>query len=122
MFARSLAVLTIICAAASHLPAEAGTSGAVTARQLFPGQFEASVKGYRVFFSGSASGRLSGVAYGREDSGRWSAKGSTLCISWKNWTKGKAVCGRVVRKGGWYVAAGSDGTVIRFRRTDMASQ
>jgi hypothetical protein len=125
-FVKPLAALSLLCAAAAASsalsPAEAGTTGAVTAAQLFPGQFEASVKGYRVFFAGSKSGRLTGVAYGQEDTGRWSAKGATLCVTWNDWTRGKPVCGKVVRKDGWYVAAGADGTVIRFRRADMASQ
>lgn len=119
-FLKPLAALALLGSLA--VPAQADGGNTVSAAQLFPGQFEASVKGYRVFFAGSKSGKLTGVAYGQEDSGRWSAKGSTLCVSWKDWTKGKAICGTVVQKGGWYVAAGSDGTVIKFRRTDMASQ
>jgi hypothetical protein len=54
--------------------------------KIFPGQFEAKVKGYRVFFSGSRGGKLRGEAYGRQDEGRWYAKGGKLCVAWNDWT------------------------------------
>ena len=43
--------------------------------KLFPGQFEAQVKGYRVNFTGTRGGSISGVAYGQQDTGRWFMKG-----------------------------------------------
>ena len=88
--------------------------------KLFPGQFEAQVKGYRVIFSGTRDGALTGVAYGQQDEGRWFMKGSALCVSWNKWTKGKTHCGEISQQGGWYVASGSEGEMLKFRRTDLA--
>ena len=103
-------------------PASAQSLNGQAVKQLFPGQFEASVKGYRVFFSGTKGGRLHGVAYGREDQGRWYMSGSKLCVAWNDWTKGKALCGALTQKSGWYVAVAADGTVLKFRRAEVASQ
>jgi hypothetical protein len=88
--------------------------------KLFPGQFEAQVKGYRVNFTGTRGGSISGVAYGQQDTGHWFMKGSALCVSFDKWTKGKAKCGQISHQGGWYVASGNDGDVLKFRRTDLA--
>jgi hypothetical protein len=88
--------------------------------KLFPGQFEAQVKGYRVNFTGSRNGSIVGVAYGQQDTGRWYMKGASLCVAFDKWTKGEAKCGRISQQGGWYVAHGNDGDVLKFRRTDLA--
>ena len=88
--------------------------------KLFPGQFEAQVKGYRVNFTGSRGGSIVGVAYGQQDTGRWYMKGSALCVAFDKWTKGEAKCGRISQQGGWYVAQGNGGDVLKFRRTDLA--
>ena len=88
--------------------------------KLFPGQFEAQVKGYRVNFTGSRGGSIVGVAYGQQDTGRWYMKGSALCVAFDKWTKGEAKCGRISQQGGWYVAKGNGGDVLKFRRTDLA--
>lgn len=101
---------------------EAGSLGSKDIAKIFPGQFEAKVKGYRVFFSGSGGGRLSGQAYGQQDTGRWYVAGSSLCVVFKKWTKGQAKCGALTRQAGWYVASGAQGEVMKFRRTDVAAQ
>ena len=88
--------------------------------KLFPGQFEAQVKGYRVNFTGSRGGSIVGVAYGQQDTGRWYMKGSALCVAFDKWTKGEAKCGRISQQGGWYVAKGNGGDVLKFRGTDLA--
>lgn len=100
--------------------AEAGPLARSEITKLFPGQFEAQVKGYRVSFTGSRGGALAGVAYGQQDKGRWFMKGSALCVTWDKWTKGEAHCGQITQQGGWYVASGNDGQVLKFRRTDLA--
>ncbi|MFN4141102.1 hypothetical protein [Aestuariivirga sp.] len=119
---RSILVAMSVAAAllASPLTAEAGSLGKAEIAKLFPGQFEAKVKGYRVSFSGSSGGALAGQAYGQKDKGRWYMKGTTLCVVWSKWTKGKAHCGQISRQGGWYVANSSEGEVLKFRRTDLA--
>jgi len=100
--------------------AQAGSLGQAEITRLFPGQFEAKVKGYRVSFAGTRGGSLVGQAYGQKDKGRWYMEGSSLCVVWNKWTKGKAHCGQITQQGGWYVAAGSTGEVLKFRRTDLA--
>jgi hypothetical protein len=114
------AALLLVAATLAPAAAEAGSLGKGEITNLFPGQFEAKVKGYRVAFAGSKGGTLSGRAYGQQDQGRWYMKGSTLCVVWNKWTKGKAHCGQITRQGGWYVAMSSEGEVLKFRRTDLA--
>ena len=100
--------------------AEAGSLGKGEITKLFPGQFEAKVKGYRVAFWGSRNGGLSGEAYGQRDKGRWFMQGTALCVVWTKWTDGKPRCGEVSQQGGWYVARDGKGEVLKFRRTDLA--
>lgn len=119
---RMIAAAALIGAAAltTSAPVQAGPLAKGEVTKLFPGQFEAKVKGYRVSFSGSRNGALSGQAYGQQDKGRWYMQGSALCVVWNKWTKGKAHCGQIVQQGGWYVAQSSDGETLKFRRTDLA--
>jgi len=119
LFRTALAALIGVAALSHAATAEAGSLGRAEIARLFPGQFEAQVKGYRVSFSGSSNGYIAGSAYGQQDKGRWYMKGSSLCVSFDKWTKGKAHCGKIVQQGGWYVASGN-GEVLKFRRTDLA--
>ena len=109
--------------AATSLPLAGFAVAAPLARsevtKLFPGQFEAQVKGYRVSFSGSGNGSIVGAAYGQQDTGRWFMRGSALCVAFDKWTKGEAKCGRISQQGGWYVASGNECDVLKFRRTDF---
>ena len=89
-------------------------------RSLFPGEFVGVVQGYRIHISGYANGRLEGEAYGYQDRGRWYVKGNSLCVSWKEWTKGKATCGTLSQKSGWFVASGRAGQMMKFRRDAVA--
>ena len=122
MILRTALAAAVIGAAA--LPLASIVQAAPLARsevtKLFPGQFEAQVKGYRVNFTGSRGGSIVGVAYGQQDTGRWYMKGSALCVAFDKWTKGEAKCGRISQQGGWYVAQGTGGDVLKFRRTDLA--
>lgn len=122
MALRSMSAAVLFGAAALTLAAgaEAGSLGKGEVTKLFPGQFEAQVKGYRVSFNGTRGGTLSGRAFGQQDKGRWYMQGSSLCVVWNKWTKGKAQCGEIQRQGGWYVAMNNDGEVLKFRRTDLA--
>jgi hypothetical protein len=114
------AVLIGVASLSASAVAEAGSLGKGEIAKLFPGQFEAKVKGYRVSFAGSKGGALSGSAYGQQDKGRWYMQGSTLCVVWNKWTKGKAHCGQITQQGGWYVAISKEGEVLKFRRSDLA--
>ncbi len=114
------AVLIGLASLSAPVVAEAGSLARGEVTKLFPGQFEAKVKGYRVSFAGSRGGSLSGSAYGQQDKGRWYMQGSALCVVWNKWTKGKAQCGQITQQGGWYVAMSKDGEVLKFRRTDLA--
>lgn len=122
MILRTALAATLIGAAvlSTAASAKAGSLGHAEITRLFPGQFEAQVKGYRVNFSGASNGAIAGSAYGQQDKGRWYVKGSSLCVSFDKWTKGKARCGEISQKGGWYVASSNDGEVLKFRRTDLA--
>ena len=119
---RTALAATLIVATALPLAglAEAAPLPRSEVTKLFPGQFEAQVKGYRVSFSGSGNGSIVGVAYGQQDTGRWYMRGAALCVAFDKWTKGEAKCGRISQQGGWYVAQGNDGDVLKFRRTDVA--
>lgn len=119
---RTALAATLIAASTFPLSglADAATLARSEITKLFPGQFEAQVKGYRVSFSGSGNGTLVGQAYGQQDTGRWYMRGASLCVSFDKWTKGEAKCGRISQQGGWYVAQGNDGDVLKFRRTDVA--
>ncbi|MCA3554766.1 hypothetical protein [Aestuariivirga sp.] len=111
---------------ASTLPLAGLANAAPLARsevaKLFPGQFEAQVRGYRVSFTGARGGSITGFAYGQQDTGRWYMQGAALCVSFDKWTRGEAKCGRISRQGGWYVAKGTDGELLKFRRTDLAQK
>ena len=102
--------------------AGAGTLDGNWIKGLFPGYFEAKVQGYRVLFSGYRNGSLTGEAYGKQDRGHWFVKGNTLCVSWDEWTKGKIQCGSISQQGGWFVASGADGELLKFRRAMIAQQ
>ncbi|MFM8745429.1 MAG: hypothetical protein ACKOED_02000 [Aestuariivirga sp.] len=116
-----LASLLIAASAmGASVAAEAGSLGKGEVAKLFPGQFEAKVKGYRVAFSGERNGALSGEAYGQQDQGHWYMKGAELCVVWTKWTDGKPRCGEVSQQGGWYVAHDGKGEMLKFRRTDVA--
>ncbi|WP_374332106.1 hypothetical protein [Aestuariivirga sp.] len=122
MILRSALAAGVIAAAALPLAglAQAAPLARSEVTKLFPGQFEAQVKGYRVNFTGTRGGSITGVAYGQQDTGHWYMKGSSLCVAFDKWTKGEAKCGRISQQGGWYVASSSDGDVLKFRRTDLA--
>ena len=81
-------------------------------RQMFPGQFRAQVRGYDVRLIASRDGSLKGFYGGFSDTGRWSVRGSRLCIMLKDWLDGKTRCAAVKRTGKGTYLAGS----IRFRR------
>ena len=122
MILRTALAAAVIGAAALPLAGivQAAPLASAEVTKLFPGQFEAQVKGYRVNFTGSRGGSIVGVAYGQQDTGRWYMKGSALCVAFDKWTKGEAKCGRISQQGGWYVAKGNGGDVLKFRRTDLA--
>jgi len=104
--------------------ASAGSNGldGRSIKGLFPGYFEAKVQGYRVQFTGFGNGTLKGEAYGHQDQGYWSIKDNSLCVSWKEWTKGKTKCGVISQASGWYVASNTTGEILRFRRAMVAQQ
>ena len=90
-------VLAISSVAAVFSAAEAGDRSlkAKDIRGLFPGKYEARVQGYKVVIHARGNGALAGAAFNRTDKGRWWVKGNRLCVSWSNWTSGKATCGSV---------------------------
>lgn len=117
-FTSILAFLALI-----SMPAQADTLrlGAKSIKNLFPGHYEARVRGYKVLFSAHRGGKLVGQAFGRQDRGKWFVKGSRLCVAWRKWTKGKVKCGSVSKRGMWYVASDAKGQVLSFRSVSMVA-
>ncbi len=81
-------------------------------RKLFPGKFSAVVKGYRVRFVAKGNGHLEGFYGSMSDEGRWSVRGSRLCVMLREWLDGKTTCARVRRENGQWFRARD----IRFRK------
>jgi len=76
------------------------------------GRFSAVVKGYRVRFIAKGNGRLKGFYGTMSDEGRWSVRGSRLCVMLREWLDGRTTCAPVRRENGdWYRARN-----IRFRK------
>ncbi|MDH3742062.1 MAG: hypothetical protein OER56_10750 [Hyphomicrobiales bacterium] len=80
-------------------------------KQLFPGQFHAIVKGYKVVFTAKRDGSLIGNYNSAKDTGRWSVSRGRLCIMLKDWMDGKTSCSTVVRNQDWYTAK-----QVKFRK------
>jgi hypothetical protein len=123
-FLRSLlkgAFVTSIVGMAAIAPSssvEAGdrTLKANQVRALFPGNYEARVRGYKIAVVAKRNGSLAGAAFNRTDKGRWWTKGNQLCIAWASWTDGRPTCGRIKRSGSWYVSQNVSGSTMKFRR------
>jgi hypothetical protein len=79
--------------------------------RLFPGDFQAVVQNYNVRFSAKTDGTLVGKVLGSSDQGRWSVRGSKLCISLESWMKGRTNCSPVIEQAGWY-----EGSGVKFRK------
>lgn len=120
---RSFASMVTLLALSS-MPAQADTLrlGPQSIRNLFPGHYEARVQGYKILFSAHRSGKLVGQAFGRQDRGKWYVKGSRLCVVWRKWTKGKAKCGSVAKRGMWYLASDAKGQMLSFRPVSVLAQ
>jgi hypothetical protein len=115
--ALALAVLGLMSAA----QAEGSRLSASSIKKLFPGQYEATVRGYKLLFTASSDGRLAGWSFGREDNGRWFLRGHTLCVVWQQWTEGKSKCAYVSRAGVWLVARDRSGELLKFRPVSVAT-
>ena len=107
-----LASLGVLSASAE---ANGGRLDAPSITKLFPGQFEARVRGYQIQIVARGDGGLSGRAFGRIDQGQWFLQNDRLCVAWRRWTEGKAKCGVVSLYGEWLVASNEDGPVLKFR-------
>jgi hypothetical protein len=46
--------------------------------------------------------------------------GNTLCVAWSKWAEGKSTCGKISQQSGWFVASGSGGQILKFRRDAVA--
>jgi hypothetical protein len=116
------ALVAVLVLLATSGQADAGNPDGGWIKGLFPGYFEAKVQGYRILFAGYRNGSLKGEAYGRQDQGHWFVKGDALCVSWEKWTKGKTTCGSISQQGGWFVASGGSGEMLKFRRAVIVQQ
>ena len=72
--------------------------------QLFPGTFMARFKKYRVRFTASRNGKITGKYRLFSDKGNWWLRDQKLCIKLANWFKGKTKCSYVIKYGQTYVA------------------
>ena len=99
-------------AVASYAPATAAEKVSSRAlKNLFPGQFQAIIKGYKVKFRAMGNGRLYGKYKNYKDQGRWSVRSGRLCIMLKEWMNGKTKCSAVTKRNGWYQSA-----QVQFRK------
>ncbi len=106
------APLLSAAAGAAPLPKGIGKLSHGELRRLFPGQFKVVVRGYTVRMKAHGNGRLEGHYKGLSDTGRWSLRGSRLCIMMKDWLDGKTTCASVHRASGKWLKTSS----IRFRK------
>ncbi len=72
--------------------------------QLFPGTFMARFKKYKVRFTASRNGKITGKYRLFSDKGSWWLRDRKLCIKLSNWFKGKTKCSYVIKYGPVYVA------------------
>ncbi len=96
-------------------PANAGDLKAVEIDRLFPGTYEARVKGHTVTITTRANGTLKGSALLASDTGKWWRKGNTLCVAFSKWGDGRTVCGTLRRAGHWYQAISAGKIALSFR-------
>ena len=70
---------------------------------LFPGRFQAVVKGsLSVSVVALDDGSLTVEFMTRADTGQWSIRSGKLCIRFSSWLEGRTNCSPVVIDGGWY--------------------
>ena len=77
---KKLTVLAVAgaIAVACYTPASAAEKvSSSTLKRLFPGQFQAIIKGYKVRFRAMGNGRLYGKYKNYKDQGRWSVRSGT---------------------------------------------
>jgi hypothetical protein len=88
----------------SSYSAQAG--GKLSERELqllFPGRFEAVVKGaLTVSVTALDDGSLIAEFLTKADTGQWSIRSGKLCIRFASWLEGRTTCSPVVVEGGWY--------------------
>ncbi|MCP5083836.1 MAG: hypothetical protein GY948_19285 [Alphaproteobacteria bacterium] len=72
--------------------------------QLFPGTFMARFKKYKVRFTASRNGKITGKYRLFSDKGSWWLRDRKLCIKLSSWFKGKTKCSYVIKYGPVYVA------------------
>ena len=96
-------------------PATAGSLKAAEIDRLFPGIYEAHVKGHSVTITARANGTMKGSALLASDTGRWWRKGNALCVAFTNWGDGRTLCGRLRRAGAWYQAVSAGKVALSFR-------
>ena len=113
MFKRIACVLAAaaIVAPVSLAHADEPLSGQEILR-LFPGTFQALVKGkYEITVTLKRDGAIVGQVSGLEDHGRWTVRGTELCIVMPAMTRGRVECSAVIADNGWY-----RGRSVAFRK------
>ena len=103
MFAAALMAGPAQAQSAKPLPAGEYVTKAGLA-QLFPGTFMARFKKYKVRFTASPNGKITGKYRLFSDKGKWWLRDRKLCIRLSSWFKGKTKCSYVIKYGPVYVA------------------
>jgi hypothetical protein len=104
MFRRALKSLFALLLLAVSQTAPAAAGERLTSAQLldlFPGHFQAIVRGNSVKFTATATGQLVGRLGRSIDQGRWSVRNGELCIMMKEWTQGRTNCSAITGNDGW---------------------
>jgi hypothetical protein len=104
MFRRALKSLFALLLLAVSQAAPAAADEMLTTAQLldlFPGHFQAVVRGNTVKFIATATGQLVGRLGRHTDEGRWSVRNGQLCIMMKEWTQGRTSCSAITGNDGW---------------------
>lgn len=91
-------------------PAAAAPLEPQALKALFPGSFQAEVRGYKINFIARKDGTLVGESRQGTDTGQWSVQQGQLCIMLSSWLSGRTACSQVVQQGDWYRA---DNVVFR---------
>ena len=77
-------------------------------RSLAPGRYAVNVMGLvKMTVSLRTNGIITGVtSKGKRDTGYWTVKGNSFCVSWSRWLGGKRRCAALTGSNGTYKGGG----------------
>jgi hypothetical protein len=102
-FLRTSAAMLVLAPLASYAAHAGGMLSERELQLLFPGRFEAVVKGtLTISVTAMSNGSLIAEFLTKADTGQWSIRSGKLCIRFSSWLDGRTRCSPVVEDGGWY--------------------